>query len=252
MEIIPTDSLLFRAAVDALKEFLPEAQIRVRSADVTISGMDRSHVGFVHYTLSKADCKRLKAPAPQTIGMNMINLSRVLSYVGAGDAIKLTLNKAGDRLVLHTTNDRVGKKATYELPLMEIIEDAVELPDLTYAAKVVAKTVDIVGVIKEVGAFGDSIKMTLNPDGFHLTATGDMGSANQTLENTDDRDMELTEDTVSATFATKYLSGIMKGCAPLASTTTLEFDGAGQPLRASFHYGADSHFLAYQAPKIVE
>lgn len=252
MEIIPNDSLLFRAAIDALKEFLPEGQIHVKPTGLMICGMDRSHVGFVHYTLAKADCKSLKVPVPQTISMNMINLSRVLSYVGAGDTIKLSLNKAGDRLVIHTTNERVGKKATYELTLMEILEDTVELPDLVYAAKVVAKTADIVGVIKEVGAFGDSITMTLNGSGFHLTATGDMGSAKQTLENTEDRDMELTEDSVTATFATKYISGIMKGGAALSATTTLEFDGSAQPLRISFSYGTDSHFMAYQAPKIVD
>lgn len=252
MEIIPSDSLLFRSAIDALKEFLPEAQIHVSSSDVVICGMDRSHVGFVHYKLDKADCKVLKAPGSQTIGININNLSRVLSYVGSGDSIRLTLNKTGDRLVVQTHNEKIGKKAIYELPLMEITEDAVELPDLAYAAKVVAKTSDIVGVIKEVGTFGDSITLTLNGSGFHITASGDMGSAKQTLENTEDRDMELTEDSVTAAFATRYISGIMKGGAALSSTTTLEFDGSAQPLRATFQYGVGSVFIAYQAPKIVE
>ena len=252
MEIIPSDSLLFRAAVDALKEFLPEATIQIKTNGIVICGMDRSHIGFVHYSLAKADCKVLKVPVPQIIGMNMLNLSRVLSNVGAADSIKLTLNKARDRLVVNYSNEKIGKKAVYELPMLEINEDAVDLPDLTYAAKVSAKTSDIVGVIKEVGAFGDNIVMCLDAEGFHISATGDMGSAKQTLENKEDRDMELTEDSVTATFATKYLSGIIKGCAPLSSTTTLEFDGSGQPLRAAFHFGTDSHLLAYQAPKIVE
>jgi proliferating cell nuclear antigen PCNA len=252
MEIIPHDSVLFRAAVDGLKEFLPEAQIQVRSTGVVICGMDRSHVGFVHYSLTKADCKTLKVPAPAVIGMNMISLSRVLSYVGSGDAIQLTLNKGGDCLVINTHNEKLGKKAVYSLPLMDITEDPVELPDLNYAAKVVAKTGDIVGVIKEVGSFGDSITFTLNGEGFHLMANGDIGFVKQTLENTEDRDMELTEDSVTATFATKYISGIMKGGAALSGTTTLEFDSSAQPLRLSFSYGTGSHFIAYQAPKIVE
>ena len=252
MEIIPNDSSLFRAAIDALKDFLPEAQIQVRSTGITICGMDRSHVGFVHYQLAKADCKSLKIPVPQTIGMSLINLSRVLANVGAGDSLRLSLNKTGDRLVVNYTNERIGKKAVYEIPMLEIIEDAAELPDLTYAAKISAKTSDIVGVIKEVGAFGDSVTLTLNEHGFHIDATGDMGSAKQTLENTDDRDMELTEDSVTATYATKYISGIMKGCAPLSSTTILEFDSSAQPLRVSFNYGTASHFMAYLAPKIVD
>lgn len=251
MEIVPADSLLFRAAVDALKEFLPEATLQITPTGVVICGMDRSHIGFVYYNLNKADCKVLKVPAPQTIGMNMNNLSRVLSYVGSGDSIKITLNKAGDRLVVQTHNEKIGKKAVYELALMEIREDGVDLPELTYSAKVVAKTSDIVSVIKEVGTFGDSIALTLNGSGFHIAATGDMGSAKQTLENTDDREMELTETRVSATFATKYLSVIMKGGAALSSTITLEFDGAAAPLRASFNYGASSQFIAYQAPKVT-
>ncbi len=244
--------MLFRSAIDALKEFLPEAQIHVRSSGITVCGMDRSHVGFVHYQLAKADCKSLKVPAPQTIGMSLINLSRVLSNVGAGDSIRLSLNKAGDRFVVNYTNEKIGKKAVYELAMMEITEDTVELPDLTYAAKVSAKTADIAGVIKEVGAFGDSVTLTLNAHGFHINATGDMGSAKQTLENTEDRDMELAEDSVTATFATKYISGIMKGGAPLSGTTILEFDSSAQPLRISFNYGTGSHLVAYQAPKIVE
>ena len=252
MEFAPSDSSAFRSAIEALKDFLPEAQLRVTATGVGINGMDRAHVGFVDYLLAKADCKTLKVTAPQTIGLNLVNLSKVLSNVGAGDSLRFSLVKDGDRLVVNYSNPKIGKKAVYELPLMEITEDAVELPELVYGAKVMAKTGDIVSVIKEVGAFGDKLALTLNPDGFHIESTGDMGSAKQTLENTEDRDMELTEDSVSSSFGTKYLSGILKGGAPLASTMTLEFDSSAQPLRASFTYGTGSRFIAYLAPKVNE
>jgi proliferating cell nuclear antigen PCNA len=252
MEFAPSDSSAFRSAIEALKEFLPEAQLRVTTTGVRINGMDRAHVGFVDYELARGDCKTLKVAVPQTIGLNLVNLAKVLSNVGAGDTLRFSLVQGADRLIVNYSNDKIGKKAVYEIPLMMINEDAVELPELSYGAKVVAKTSDIVGVVKEVGAFGDALVLTLNPDGFHMESTGDMGSAKQTLENTDDRDMELTEDSVSSTFATKYLSGILKGGASLASTMTLEFDSSAQPLRASFNYGTASYFIAYLAPKITE
>jgi hypothetical protein len=216
--------------------------------------MDRAHVGFVDYRLSKDDCKVLKVSVPQTIGLNLVNLAKVLSNVSSGDTLRFSLGKGADRLVVNYSNTKIGKKAVYELPLMEITEDAVELPELSYGAKVQARTSDIVNVVKEVGAFGDSLVLTLNPDGFHMESTGDMGSAKQTLENTEDREMELggDDDSVTATFGTKYLSGILKGGAPLANTMTLEFDTSAQPLRASFHYGESSHFIAYLAPKVTE
>lgn len=252
MEIAPSDSSLFRSAIDALKEFLPEAQISIKPTGVSISGMDRSHVGFVDYFLAAADCDTIKVPAPLTIGMNMANFARVLSNVGSADKITLKMNAARDRLIVAYKNDKIGKKAVFELPLMEITEDTLELPALEFAAKVTARTADIVGVVKEVGAFGDTIELKLNPRGFHLAATGDMGSAKQTLENTEDRDMDLTEDEVVASYGTKYLTAIMKSGAPLAGTTVLEFDSSAQPLRASFSYGESSHFIAYLAPKLTE
>lgn len=252
MEIIPTDSLLFRSAIEGLKDFLPEATLRVNPSGLSICGMDRSHVGFVDYLLAKADCKVLKVPAPQTIGMNMLILAKVLSNVGAADTLVLKMNAARDRLVVSYTNEKVGKKAVYELPLMEIQEDAVELPALEFAAKIEAKTVDIASVVKEVGAFGDNMVLTLNPDGFHMESSGDLGSAKQTLDNTDDREMDLSEDSVSAAFGTKYLASILKSGGALSSTTNLEFDSSAQPLRASFRYGTASHFVAYLAPKITE
>jgi proliferating cell nuclear antigen len=253
MEFSPSDSSAFRSAIEALKDFLPEAQLRVTSTGVTINGMDRSHVGFVDYKLAKEDCKTLKVTVPQTIGLNLVNLAKVLSNVGSGDTLRFNLAQGADRITVNYANEKIGKKAVYELPLMDITEDAVELPDLSYGAKVAARTSDIVGVVKEVGAFGDSLVLTLNPDGFHMESTGDMGSAKQTLENTDDRDMELAEDdSVTATFGTKYLSAILKGGASLANTMTLEFDTSAQPLRASFHYGTTSHFIAYLAPKVTD
>lgn len=252
MEIIPTDSLLFRSAIEGLKDFLPEATLRVTSKGLGICGMDRSHVGFVDYQLAKADCKTLKVSAPQTIGMNMLSLAKVLSNVGAADTLTLKMNAAADRLVVNYTNEKIGKKAVYELPLMEINEEAVELPELAFAAKVDAKTGDVMGVVKEVGAFGDAMILTLDPEGFHIESSGDMGSAKQTLENTEDREMELTEDAVTATFGTKYLTAILKSGAALSGSTTLEFDTSAQPLRASFRYGSGSHFVAYLAPKVTE
>ena len=100
-------------------------------------------------------------------------------------------------------------------------------------------------------ALDDAMKLRLDEDGFHVSADGDSGTVCQTLENTEDREMTLTEDAMEASFGTKYLTTIMKSGAPLSSTTKIEFDGT-QPLRASFQFGKESRFVSYLAPKIME
>ena len=249
MEIVPSDSALFRSSMEALKEFLPQVQMRISAEGLRINGMDVSHVGFVDYFLSKDDCAVLKVPSPCVLGVNSVLLCKTLASVGAGDRVTLSVKQ--DKLVISYKNEKMMKKASYEISTLDITEDSVKLPDLVYEASVFAKTSDILGVIKEVGGFGDTLKLRLDEDGFHVSAEGDGGAARQTLENTDERDMSLGSDFIEASFGTKYLTTIMKSGAPLSTSTRLEFDGT-QPLRASFLFGKESRFMAFLAPKIMD
>ena len=249
MEITPADSTAFRNAIEALKEFLPNARLHISSTGLKINGMDVSHVGFVDYLLSADDCTEIKVPVPTVIGINMAILARTLNSVGGGDKLTLSLSKAQDRLGISISSERMSKKAVYDVPLMDISEAELSLPELTYPADVKAKTGDVAAVIKEVSHFGDAVTLQLDEDGFHISTEGDAGKVRQTLENTEDRDMALTEDSVTATFGTRYVTTIMKAGAPLSSTMQLEFDSE-QPLRASFRFGKMSYFVAYLAPRV--
>lgn len=249
MEIVPKDSSAFRYSIDALREFLPLAQMRISEEGVRISGMDTSHVGFVDYFLSKNDCGTLTVPEPLVIGINTAVLSKAISAVSSGD--KLSLGFRNDSLVVTYTNEKVNKKAVYTISTLDITESSLNIPTLTYTATIQMKTADIASVLKEVAHFGDDIRLRLDEEGFHVSAKGDGGQVLQTLENTDDREMNMTEDFVEASFGTKYLVSILKSGQPLSSSIQIEFDGM-QPLRVAFQFGEESHFVAYLAPKIME
>jgi len=253
MEFTPKESGLFRASIDALKEFLPTAQIRCSSAGIGINGMDGGHIGFVDYFLAAGDMLSCKIPRPISVGVSLAVLARVLANVGSGDKLTLSLNAKEDRLIVSYTNEHVSKRGLYEIALINLTEDALEIPSLDYAADVQAKTSDILTALREVSAFGEFLDLTLNDEGFHVEATGELGSAKQTLENIEGREMMLEDpDTpVSAKFAAKFLLSIVKGGGSLSSTARLEFD-AGKPLRASFHFGTGSRFVGYLAPRVAE
>lgn len=253
MEFSPKESSLFRASIDALKEFLPTAQLRCSAEGVRINGMDGGHIGFVDYFLAAGDMATCKIPRPLSIGVSLAVLARVLANVGSGDKLTLSVDaKKTDRLQVSYTNEHVSKRGFYEIALMNINEDAMAIPELEYAADVQAKTSDILTAFREVSAFGEFLDLTLDEEGFHVAATGDMGSAKQTLENIEGREMALENgEAVTAKFAAKFLLSILKGGGSLSTASRIEFD-EGKPLRASFHYGSGSHFVGYLAPRVAE
>lgn len=253
MELVPSDSSLFRAAIDGLKDFLGQAQLQFSVSGLRVNGMDASHVGFVNYFLAAADCEVLTIPASASlvVGIDLKALSSVLAPIGKGDRLSLSVKDA--KLIVAYTNEKLGKKVTCKLHTLDLEVDALELPDgLAYPAKIVARTTDVAATCKEVGTFGDTMDLRLDGEGFHVSTKGDHGDIAQTLENTEERTMELPSgEEVNASFGTRYLTTILKSGGALSATATLEFDPA-TPLRASFRFGSASSFVAYLAPKIVD
>jgi proliferating cell nuclear antigen PCNA len=247
MEIHIADAHLFRKSMDALRDFLPQAQIHVAAEGLRIRGMDASHVGFVDYFLSSQDCQELRVPADTVMGISTTILSKVLGTAGNAEQLKLSYKE--DRLCISFTGE--GRSASFEIPTLDINEDAIVLPEMSYGATVRARAGDMANLIRDVAMFGDEAILSLNDEGFHVRAEGDLGKGAMTLEPTDDRDMTLEGDSIEISFGMKYLQQIVKSCTPLAAYMEIAFDPA-HPLRVTSRFGKASYFIAYLAPKVQE
>lgn len=246
MEIHLSDTTYFRRSIEALKEFLPQAQVHVSSEGLRIRGMDTAHVGLVDYFLSAKDCEVVKAPRDSVFGVSTQFLHKVLA---TAQGEKLSIVEKPDSL--HLTFQGEGRSAKFELPTLEIEADAVELPDMSYSATIRAKSSDFVGAVKDLSLFGDSITMALDDEGFHMRAEGDMGKGALSLEPTDDREMTLEGDSVEMSYALKYVQQILKNACLLSASLEVSFDPS-LPLRVSSRFGSESYFIAFLAPKVQE
>jgi proliferating cell nuclear antigen len=248
MNIQITDAALFRRSIDALKDFLPQAQFHISTEGVTIRGMDASHIAFVDYFLSSRDCEEIAVPEECMLGVSTGILAKVLATVG-NSAESLTLTHDDDHLLISFTGE--GRSGTFQLPLLDIEDDTLEIPNTDYRATVRARSADIAGLLKDLAPLGDKVTLFLAEDGFHVRAEGDVGRGEFVLEPTDDREMLLDGDGEEVSYAMKYLAAMIKNTAALSPNMELAFDGS-QPLRIRVTFGKGSHFLAFLAPKIAE
>jgi proliferating cell nuclear antigen PCNA len=246
MEIVPKDAGLFKSAIDGLKDFLPEAQLDFSNEGLGIRGMDASHVGYVDYFLSAADCSSWKVPKPCVLGVNMASFAKVLDSMGKGGSVSLSHKK--EKFCVSYTSE--FKTVVAEIHLLDITQESLDIPTMEYPAVIKTRTADIVSAFKEVGSFGDSIGLRFDDAGFHVSAKGDIGSMRQTLKSSPHNLITLSDDSVEAMYGTKYVLSILKSGAGLSSTTELGVDPAS-PLRATFSFGS-SRLMFYLAPKTVD
>lgn len=246
MEIVPKDAGLFKSAIDGLKDFLPEAQLDFSAEGLAIRGMDASHVGYVDYFLSAADCSSWRVPKPCVLGVNLSSFAKVLESVGKGGSVTLSHKK--EKFCISYTSDT--KSVTADIHLLDITQESLDIPPITYPAVIRSRTADIVSAFKEVGSFGDSLAIRVDDGGFHVSAKGDIGSMRQTLKTSPNHTITLSDDSVEAMYGTKYVLSILKSGGGLSSMTELGVDPVS-PLRATFCFGS-SHLMFYLAPKTNE
>lgn len=249
MNIQVSDAALFRRSIDALKDFLPHAQIHVTATEgLTIRGMDAGHIAFFDYFLSAKDCEVYQVPEECMLGVATASLSKVLAMSASADALIITHDD--DHLRISFTGD--GRSGSFELPLVVIDEDTLDIPETSYKATVRARSSDIASVLKDLALLGEKAVLSLDEDGFHVRAEGDVGKGEFVLEPTDDREMLMEGDEVEeVSFAMKFIYAIVKNCAALSATIEVAFDAA-QPMRITVKFGRGSHFVAFLAPKVAE
>merc|ERR1712084_100101 len=190
-------------------------------------------------------------------GMNVESLSKVFKICGPNDSLKLKWQNDADIINFQCENNEDDRIADFDLKLMQIESEHMEIPEQQF--KVVAKlpSSEFLKVCRDLKEFGETMQIQASKDGIRFSVQGDVGTGNVVLkprdsEKPEDRVSLTVHESVTATFALRYLVTFAKA-APLSSTVELGL-GPDSPLSVKYELEkADNGYMQfYLAPKIDE
>jgi len=189
--------------------------------------------------------------------MNVDALAKVLKMCGDKDSLKVRSDNGADHVSFQTESSSEDKIAEFDLKLMEIESEHMEIPEQQY--KVVAKlpSAEFLKVCRDLKEFGETMQIQASKDGIRFSVQGDVGTGNVVLkpresDKPEERVSLTVHEAVTATFALRYLVTFAKA-APLSSTVELGL-GPDSPLMVKYELeNADNGYMQfYLAPKIDE
>merc|ERR1719157_294464 len=187
--------------------------------------MDSSHVALVSLLLRESAFAEFKCDRPTSLGMNVDSLSKILKMCGQNDSLKLRAQNDADVVSFQCESGEDDRIADFDLKLMQIESEHMEIPDQQY--KVVAKlpSAEFQKVCRDLKEFGETMQIQASKDGIRFSVQGDVGTGNVVLkpreaEKPEDRVTLTVQESVTATFALRYLVTFAKA-APLCSTVEL-------------------------------
>mmetsp|Transcript_15627 Transcript_15627/g.21599 ORF Transcript_15627/g.21599 Transcript_15627/m.21599 type:complete len:264 (+) Transcript_15627:108-899(+) len=247
---------VLKKVLDSIKDLVTDANFDCSETGFSLQAMDSSHVSLVALLLRNDGFEHYRCDKPLSMGMNLVNMSKMLKCAGNDDIITMKAEDEGDAVTFMFESPKQDKISDFEMKLMDIDSEHLGIPDTDYQAVVKMPAAEFQRICRDLSSIGDTVIISVTKDGVKFTTSGDIGSANITCrQNTAvDKEGEATvielEEPVALTFALRYLNSFTKAT-PLCDQVTLSMS-KDLPVVVEYRIADMGYVRYYLAPKIED
>lgn len=218
--------------------------------------MDSSHVSLCALTMRSDGFDHYRCDKTKSLGINTLNLSKLLKCAGNEDVITLKAEEGSDCLNLVFEANNQEKISEFELKLMDIDAEHLGIPDTTYECNVRMPSAEFQRIIRDLGVLGDTCTISVTKEGIRFSSAGDLGKGTIMLKHHTavDKEEEAVvidmQAPVELNFALRYLTLFTKATA-LGPTVTISMS-PDVPIVVQYPIENMGSVSFYLAPKIDE
>ncbi len=208
MKVMMKDSKVWKTCVGTMVNLIEEAAFKFTPEGVKTKAMDPSHIALLDFELPASAFVEYTVKQPMTLGINLVEMDKVLSRAKSEDELTLELDEKMSRLTLIFKGTSTRKLS---LPLIDIREAELPEPKIQFTATAEILAGVMQDGLKDAELISDNVRFELSEGGFFISAEGDKGSAELKLSKGDKGLVKLdVKEQARVMFNIKYLSNMTK------------------------------------------
>jgi len=244
MQVVVEDARFFKSCVDAVVNLVDEGSFRISASGIHLRTMDPSQIAMVDFTLPKDAFSKLEVEEEVTLGLSLVDLSKILARTRPGEKLSISLDEKASRLVLEFTGE---SRRNFRLPLLELNSSLPKEPKISFDATAVLSGGALKEMLKDAGLLSSHVVLEAGANEFVVEAHGDSGDLR--IESKKGGAVkELKAGTASrAMFPYEYLDDMTRACLEDAEIeVNLKNDA---PVKISYKIGK-AGLSYYLAPRV--
>ncbi|AIF69077.1 DNA polymerase [Palaeococcus pacificus DY20341] len=248
---------MFEIVFDGAKDFadliatasnlIDEAAFKVTNEGISMRAMDPSRVVLIDLDLPNTIFSKYDVESTETVGVNIDHFKKILKRAKGKDTLIL---KKGEENYLEIILQGTATRK-FKLPLIDVEELELELPELPFTAKAVILGEVIKEAVKDASLVSDSIKIIAKENELIFKAEGEIQEVETklTLEDEGLLDLEVEEETKSA-YGISYLADMVKGIGK--SDEVILRLGTEMPLQMDYPVRDEGRLTFLLAPRVED
>ena len=244
MEAVVEDAKFFKSCIDAVVNLIDEGIFRISPAGMHLRAMDPSQIAMVDFTLPKEAFSKLEVDGESTIGVSLVDLSKILSRTRAGEKLAISVDEKTSRLLLEFTGE---SKRNFKLPLLDLSTGLPKEPKIQFDSNAVLFGGAFKEMLKDAGLLSSHVVLEAKDSEFIVEAHGDSGDLK--IESKKGGALKEVKSTNAskAMFPFEYLDDMTRACPDDAEMqVSLKNDA---PVKISYQIGK-AGLSYYLAPRV--
>jgi len=164
----------FRTLVEALKEILTDVNIEIDSTGMKIIAMDASHVALIHMKLLSDNFEKYYCTKPIVCGISMMRLFKLLKMMSPNDTLTFYVEEDEPNILkIQIDTGEKNLKHTFELKLMDLFIEKVEVPPVEFASVLRLPSGDFQKLCRDMNQLAAEIEIKSSGNELMFSITND-------------------------------------------------------------------------------
>ncbi|CAI5508954.1 unnamed protein product [Closterium sp. Naga37s-1] len=147
---------VLKKLLDAIKDLVTDANFDCSATGFSLQAMDSSHVALVALLLRADGFEHYRCDRNLTLGMNLVNMAKMLKCAGNDDIITVKAEDDGDTVTFMFESPKQDKISDFEMKLMDIDSEHLGIPDEEYDANIKMPAGEFLRICKDLSSIGDT------------------------------------------------------------------------------------------------
>ena len=200
MKLRTIQASAFKSAFEVLKDILNDVNIYFDKDGMKILTLDTARVALVDFELQSDNFEEYECQESIVAGVNVTNMFKLLKTISNTDTLSMELNNR-DSLKIKIENAAKKSCTTFDLKLLDIDEDHIEVPDIPIASITIMSSVDFQRICRDMNNLSSEIEIKRKESNLLISCVGDFANQETVIDC-----VESVNGVYSGVYSLKYLN----------------------------------------------
>lgn len=171
----------FKAVFEVLKDILNDVNIYFNEDGMSLITLDTARSALVSLQLSADNFEEYECDKPIIAGINISNVFKLLKSISSSDILSVEI-QSRDIMSIYIENTTKKSSTKFELKLLEIDEEQIELPEVPVNITTVLSSVDFQRICRDMSNLSQELTMTREKNRLVIVCQGDFANQKTIIE----------------------------------------------------------------------